>query len=233
MIIARRDLLMGGACVAAAGVAWYLEPRKHLNLLGGRKMDAVLPKTFGRWVSQADATLVQPLGKGTLAARLYSQAVQRIYQHEETGDEIMVLVAYGENQSDLLQLHRPEVCYPAVGFRLVFSAPAEVLLDGGGVLPVRRVTADMSERRENIVYWTRLGEFLPTDGASQGEARLAMAMKGYVADGMLFRCSKLGPSDEENFSALESFVREILVAVAPRDRPAIIGTALTNATRKS
>lgn len=230
-MIARRDVLMGGACLVGAGGAWYLKPRKHLNLLAGRKMDAIVPARFGPWVGQSDTNLIQPVAEGSLADRLYSQSVTRIYLNEVTRDEIMVLIAYGDNQSDLLQLHRPEACYPAVGFRLVLSAPANVPLGDGAILPVRRVTADRTERRENIVYWTRLGEYLPTNGTKQGEARLAMAMRGYVADGMLFRCSKVGVDDATNFAALEGFIAELVRATAPRDRPALVGSELAKAIK--
>ena len=30
----------------------------------------------------------------------------------------MLMIAYGESQSDRLQLHHPEVCYTAQGFRV-------------------------------------------------------------------------------------------------------------------
>ena len=36
-----------------------------------------------------------------------SEMIQRIYLHQVTGDQVMVLIAYGDTQSDLLQLHRP------------------------------------------------------------------------------------------------------------------------------
>ena len=31
----------------------------------------------------------------------------------------MLSIAYGKNQSDALQLHKPEICYPAQGFTLL------------------------------------------------------------------------------------------------------------------
>jgi EpsI family protein len=35
------------------------------------------------------------------------------------GYRIMLSIAYGKNQSDALQLHKPEICYPAQGFTLL------------------------------------------------------------------------------------------------------------------
>ena len=226
-MIGRRDLILGASGLFAAGAAYQLEPRRHISLLGERKMDSILPTAFGAWTSQSDEGLVKPLAEGSLAARLYSQSVSRLYSHANGRDAVMMLVAYGDNQSDLLQLHRPEACYPAVGFNLLYNAPWAVPLGHGAMLPSRRVTAERAERRENIVYWTRLGEYLPTDGTAQGRARLKTAMEGYIADGALFRYSMVGPEDAVAFQSLDRFVAELVNAVAPANRPALVGSALS------
>jgi len=228
-MIGRRDLILGASCLLAAGAAYQLTPRRHLSLLGPRKMEAVIPTAFGAWTSQGDADLVKPVAEGSLAAKLYSQSISRVYSHASGREDVMVLIAYGDNQSDLLQLHRPEACYPAVGFNLVLNTPTTVPLGHGAMLPGRRVTAERSERRENIVYWTRLGEYLPTDGTAQGKARLETAMQGYIADGVLIRCSKLGPDDATAFQQLNGFIAEMVNAVASANRPALVGTALSRA----
>ena len=228
-MIGRRDLILGATCLLAAGAAYQLTPRRHLSLLGPRKMDAIIPTVFGDWTAQTNADLIRPIAEGSLADRLYSQSVQRIYNHANGRDSIMMMVAYGENQSDLLQLHRPEACYPAVGFSLLLNAAATVPLGHGAILPSRRVTAVRADRRENIVYWTRLGEFLPTDGTAQGKARLETAMQGYIADGVLIRCSKVGEEDAIAFEDLNRFIAEMVRAVKPGDRPALVGTRLARA----
>jgi EpsI family protein len=224
-MIARRDLIFGGAFAAAAAGAYALKPRKKISLLGNRKMAAVVPTTFGRWESQTAEGLVQPETEGKLAAKLYSEMVSRIYHNGVTGDAVMMLIAYGDTQSDLLQLHRPEACYPAVGFRLALSEETRVPLGNGAILPARRVVAERTERRENIIYWTRLGEFLPASEGSQREARLLTAMKGYIPDGALFRFSTVR-DDGRSFSTLDSFIASMIHAVAPATRPALVGTAL-------
>lgn len=226
-MIDRRDLLMGGLCFGAAATAYRLKPRNRLNLLGDRKMASVVPTTVGPWQSQTEDSLVQPLTEGKLAARLYSEIVSRIYAHTETGDEIMMLIAYGDTQSDLLQLHRPESCYPAVGFQLVQSAPRPVPLAGAAAIPGRRVVAERGERRESIVYWTRLGEYLPSGAGSQREARFLNAVHGYIPDGALFRFSTLR-RDEAAFTNLDRFIADMVMAVKPGDRRALVGSKLAS-----
>lgn len=223
-MIARRDLFFGGACLIAAGAAYSLKPRKQLVLLSGGKMADGLPLTVGDWTAENFDGLVQPKTEDELAAKLYSEMVGRIYHQASTGAAVMMLVAYGGKQSDVLQLHRPEVCYPAVGFNLVSSTSAKLPLAGGGKLPVRRVVAAAQGRQENIVYWARIGEDLPDSGSEQRKVRLENALKGYVPDGVLVRFSVIGSDSDAAFAVMDKFIPELLAAVAPDKRSALIGT---------
>lgn len=225
-MIARRDLLIGGACVAAAATGYALKPRKRLVLLKSGKMADALPIRVADWSSEDADGLVQPKSEGELAARLYSEMVGRIYHQASTGVAIMMLVAYGDTQSDMLQLHRPESCYPAVGFNLLSTEAGKLPLPGGESVPVRRVVAEAPGRRENILYWTRMGEYLPDSGGEQRKVRLETAMQGFVPDGGLFRFSMAGQDSQAAFKIMDQFVPALLAAVAVDKRPALIGTAL-------
>jgi EpsI family protein len=225
-MIDRRGLLLGAACLGAAGLAQGLRPHKRFSLLGKAKMADIVPVNFGAWTAQDNDGLVKPDTAGTLAGRLYNEILERIYRHAETGVEVMMLIAYGDTQSDLLQLHRPEACYPAVGFEIMSTAPAAISLHHGVSLPGRRVVAQKGDRLENIVYWTRLGEYLPTGSGEQRKARLLTAMHGYVPDGGLFRFSVLGPDRQAAFAYLDQFVAELMTAIQPNNRRGMVGSAL-------
>lgn len=225
-MIARRDVLIGGACAVAAGSAYALKPRKRLVLLQGAKMADVVPTRFGDWSAENSDGLVQPKTEGELAATLYSEMVGRIYHDLSSGQQIMMLVAYGDTQSDLLQLHRPESCYPAVGFNVTFSKEGRLRLPGGRDLPVRRVVAATADRQENILYWTRMGEYLPASAGEQRKVRLETAMEGFVPDGALIRFSMVGDDAGAAFGVMDRFIPDLLKAVAPGKRQALVGTAL-------
>lgn len=222
----RRDIFIGGACIVAAGAAYALKPRKRLVLLGGGKMADVVPINFGDWSAEQSDGLVQPKTEDELAATLYSEIVGRIYHQASTGAAVMVLVAYGDTQSDMLQLHRPESCYPAVGFNIVSSVASKLTLPGGAEVPVRRVVASAQGRTENIVYWTRMGEYLPASSGEQRKVRLQNAMDGYVPDGALIRFSLVDNDSKAAFRTLDAFIPELLAAVASGKRRALIGTQL-------
>lgn len=229
-MVARRDLILGLAAVAAAGAAYQLTPRKKvLLLLEHAKMADIVPVVFGPWSAAADPNLVTPDTTGKLAALLYSELVSRVYTNEQTGREVMMLIAYGDTQSDLLQLHRPESCYPAVGYELKMTAPAAIRLADAAVLPGRKVVAVKGERQENIVYWARLGEFLPDSSRAQKVDRLRTAMRGYIPDGALFRFSDVSNDADGSIERLESFIRDLVTAIPPGKRRAILGTQLANA----
>lgn len=222
----RRDLIIAGLGLAAAGTAEYLRPRKRLVLLKGSTIERLVPITFSSWSSETASGLVSPDQAGKLAKTLYSEIVERTYHDAHTGAEVMMLAAYGDTQSDLLQLHRPEVCYPAVGFKIDSAKEADIPVSGTAVLPARKVVAEQQGRRENIVYWTRLGEMLPQSAKAQRAALFKNAVHGFVADGILMRCSIVGDTTE-SFQLLDRFVPDLLTAVNRAQRPALIGTRLT------
>lgn len=223
----RRDLVIGGACLTAVGAAYALKPRKRLILLAEGKMASLLPLTLDDWSAENADGLVQPKSEDSLAAALYSEMVGRIYHEASTGKAVMMLVAYGDTQSDLLQLHRPETCYPALGFNLVSTKATELPLPGGLALPVRRVVATTRDRQENIVYWTRMGEYLPRSGGEQREVRLRTAIAGYIPDGALIRFSVIGNDESDAFALMNRFILKLLEAIPTTKRKALIGTQLS------
>jgi EpsI family protein len=226
----RRDVLLGGALLAAAGGAAALTPRNRLVLLGDQKLDDIIPDRIGAWTHIQSNGFVLPKSPGSLADRLYSQTLTRLYAAPDM-PPVMLVIAYGAVQNDLLQLHRPEVCYASVGFIISASQRAMVDLGGGAELPVRELTARTESRVEEICYWTRIGDDLPTSGSEQRLVKLRQQMRGYLADGILVRMSTLGIEGETQFALLRRFAAEMIDAVKPADRPVLIGRPLAAATK--
>jgi EpsI family protein len=224
-MIARRDLIVGAACLGGAGVAYALQPRRHVTLLEhGRTVEGIVPRAFGSWRSQDVTDLVAPKIEDSLASQLYGETVGRIYRNMDTGEEIMTLLAHGDSQTEDLQLHRPEVCYPAFGFLLSHDVPIDVGLGHNVAIPARRLVAEAPDRRENIVYWARLGEFLPIDRREQQVDRLATAMRGDIADGLLARFSMLGADSAGAIAVIQRFIPLLVRATAPANRNVLIGS---------
>jgi EpsI family protein len=225
----RRDILISAACAAAAGLAYELKPHKHVSLQGSAKLEQIVPSRFGDWVSKDVSDLVAPTTPDSFAARLYNETVGRVYSHPSSPLQVMMLLAHGSTQSNNLQLHRPEVCYPAFGFAITHAESIRVSLAAGIDVPSRRLIALAPERREHIVYWSRLGEYLPVTGAEQRLDRLTTSMHGIVADGLLARFSVVGADASVIFPFLTSFIAELIRAVPSDHRAGLIGSVRAQA----
>jgi len=219
----RRELLLSLPLLAAAGSALALTPRKTLNLLGDKRLEDAIPLNVGSWhVTPSNAMILPEATEGSLADRLYSQTVSRLYL-SDTELPVMMVVAYGDTQSDQLQLHRPEVCYTAVGFQVSSSHKVDVPVGAAMPLPARELVATSSQRVEPILYWTRIGDYLPASGSEQRWLKLKTEMRGYVADGVLVRLSSVGLPPAESFAGLQKFARAMLEVTDPAALAALVG----------
>lgn len=220
----RREFLIGGACALTAGAAYAATPRERMSLLGKAKLEDLVPRAFGAWSELPSNSVVVPQSDDSLAARLYAQTVTRVFVNNSDGTGVMALFAYGDTQSDQLQLHRPEVCYPAFGFAVIESVPVNIALSQGAVIPARRLTAQSALRTEHVAYWTRIGEYLPQNGDEQRSAKLRTAFQGIVPDGILVRISNLQTTPEDGFAVNQRFAAQLIDAMPKKALPALIGT---------
>jgi EpsI family protein len=150
----------------------------------------------------------------------------RVYQNS-SGDYVMLALAYGDTQSDVLQLHRPETCYPAFGFAVSDFSRGTVDI-GAAHVETRSMVAKATDRLENVTYWTRIGEYLPTTQAEQREDKLRIALAGIIPDGILVRASSLGADSERSLALNHGFLRDLVLAIDPKELPVFIGTRLAN-----
>jgi EpsI family protein len=229
-VIARRDLLIGAACISAAAAGAALKPRRRVSLLAQNESLAdIVPAKFGAWRSEDVGDPMAINGPETLSARLYNQLVTRVYTNDETQGSVFMLLAYGGQQTDELQLHRPEICYPAFGFSLLQNEPTTLDIAKGVVVPARRILADSESRRESVIYWTRMGEYLPASGGQQREDRFRIAMQGIIPDGLLSRFSTTASDSTDAWRHIETFVAALITATPANHRRVLIGTERANA----
>jgi EpsI family protein len=224
MRIARRDMIVGLLCASAAGAAVAARPRDAVALIGDDALDAMVPKRIGAFEDGDASGLVVPQSDNSLAAQIYNQTLGRVYVGPE-GQAVMLLIAYGKTQNDSLQLHRPEVCYPAFGFAITRTAPVTVPIAPGVEIAARALTAEVEGRKEHILYWTRIGEYLPSTGSEQRMAKLRAQLSGVIPDGVLVRISNTVEDEDAALALNRAFAREMMAAIRPAARSGLIGTA--------
>lgn len=230
----RRDMIIGMTAAASLGAAEFLKPRRTIRLFQGIELEDAIPRRVGAWQEYNGGNVVAPVTPDSLADRLYSATTSRVFvSGDETVPPIMLLVAYGGAQSDLLQLHRPEACYPAVGLPIAERQLGTIPLAPGAAIPATFLSAVNGGALEDIVYWTRLGEAFPQDAKQQRSARLKAAMSGVVGDGMLVRASTYRTTEMPAWPALQLFLKEMMQEMGAKARPGFVGTQLSRAIASS
>jgi len=216
-------LILAVAMAITAASANHLKPK--LQLADARpvlKIEPSIPTAFSDWrIAEVSGGVVNPQQEALLNS-LYSEIITRTYVNEK-GLRVMLSIAYGKNQNDSFQVHKPEVCYPAQGFQLK-SNVAGSLETTWGQIPVRRIETSLgSQRLEPVTYWTTIGDYAVRSSTDKKIREVEYAMKGYIADGLLFRLSSIDNNTARAFEVHQQFARELLGAVSAGDRHRLSG----------
>ena len=211
-LLSRRKFALGLVFMSAAGVAAARQPTQNIDYLGKHKLEEVLPEKIGQWKFITSSGLVVP-PEDQMSRALYSQLLTRVYSDGENAP-IMLLVAQSASQTGILQIHRPEICYTAGGYRLSAIEPHAIALPTGPLQTIS-LSANADGATEQIVYWTRIGDHLPT---SWREQRIAVAMdnlRGRIPDAVMVRVSTYGNDKVAARASIDRFVRAMMNSIPP------------------
>lgn len=184
-------------------------------------LDVVVPKSFGEWTELP--TQVQVVNPQTqqLLNSLYSQTLTRTYV-DSHGYRVMLSMAYGDDQREGLAAHRPEVCYPAQGFKLGKIEDGSLATPFGGI-DVRRLATSLGARNEPVTYWLTVGDQVIKNRAEKRFAEIRLALTGQIPDGLLFRVSSIDPDNARGYAMQEKFTADLLSAVPVAARRQLSG----------
>lgn len=216
-------LLVGLAMLAAAGLALALTPRLKLADQGPMvDLESMIPRQFGEWTEQGTiASLVVSPDVQALLNKIYNQTLTRVYVSGR-GERIMLSIAYGSDQSYSMQVHRPEMCYPAQGFEIKHLSRGSFHF-GETELPVIRMVASLGARIEPITYWVMMGEAAVRGNWEQHLARLKYGLTGKIPYGLVIRVSTISADEAQSYRVEERFLRDMLGAVPPNYREVLVG----------
>jgi EpsI family protein len=218
----RRSVLMAGsmAAVAAATAA-----ARHA-LVDGQKAEPpqllrIVPREFAGWRELATPATVVSAQTQEMLQSIYNEILARVYAAAD-GYQVMLSIAYGGDQRGMLRAHKPEVCYPAQGFKLLDSADT-VLATEHGPIPARTLRTVLGPRHEPVMYWFA---YAGRTSASAWERRLQslrLTLTGQVPDGLLFRVSSIDADAPRAWARQGDFVRALLGACTPMARARLAG----------
>lgn len=219
----RVGLMLAVLMFAASLLAHAFTPKTKLIQLQPReKLEVLLPNQFGDWRGQPATGIViaDPQAQENLN-RLYTEIVSRTYV-DSRGRQIMLSIAYGEDQRDSMSMHYPEVCYPSQGFRTISNRIGQVSTPYGSI-QVKRLEMALGQRHEPVTYWTMIGEYQSFGGVDKKLNEMRYGMKGVVPDGLLFRVSSIASNSDTAFHDHEEFVATLLGSVSQDARKRLAG----------
>jgi len=211
------------AILGSAVLAQAMIPRQRMaRSVESFNLETIIPERFGEWTYLPRIRLIQPVEPGGLVDDLYSQVLGRGYVDRD-GHVVMLLVAYGPSQSGQIQLHRPEVCYVASGFRILQAFQGEIAYRDDISWKIRRLSTQLEQRVEPISYWMRVGNDIVADYVAQKTTQLKYSLRGILPDGILVRVSNVDLPAEAAYALHDRFIRDLLDAIGPKNLQPFIG----------
>lgn len=220
----RRALILAGAMASTAAVSVVARPpRPDAATVPSLRLDSLFPQRFGDWREDplSHAFVRVDVGQAKPYQGLYDQTLERTFV-DSRGRRVMLSVAYGQEQTSNLQLHRPEVCYRYSGYEIADITPGTLRLDGRPVAATR-LFATLPGRPEPVTYWTLLGGAVVADLSAWRRRRISAALRRQLLDGLLVRVSTIDPEPARAHELHARFADELVLAIAPADRYKVIG----------
>lgn len=210
--------------LASAAAASFMRPTASLaDQRPPIELDTMIPARFGEWREQLQAPvhIVDPEQQATID-RIYSKTISRSYINA-SGYRIMLVIAYGKDQSDALSLHKPEVCYPAQGFKLLEQQNERLDMPDRSI-DARRLVTHLGQRFEPVTYWTVIGDHVTRGGVDKKLAEMRYGLSGTVPDGMLVRVSSIDRDAAQAHRIQAEFATALIGSIAPENRARFSGS---------
>lgn len=211
----------------ASGLALALRPtQKIADLRPPIDLEKIIPVAFGEWHQEhQDSVQVVDPQQQEMIERIYTQTLSRTYINTH-GYRVMLAIAYGDDQRDSMQVHYPEICYPAQGFSLK-GKETGILNTASGAIPVTRILTNLGQRNEPVTYWTIVGERVFQGGIQKKLVEMSYGLNGEIPDGILIRVSSIDAETDNAYRMQTQFVDQMLHTLAPEHRQRLNGSPLT------
>jgi EpsI family protein len=228
MNIQLRNFILLAFMLVASGLTLALNPTQKIAAQGSlTDLETLIPTSFDGWREELNKSvqIIDPQQK-ELIDKIYTQTLSRTYVNTN-GYRIMLSMAYGDDQRDGMQMHYPEVCYPAQGFVLQ-DRQNGTLVTSNGSIPVTRILTSLGHRNEPVTYWTTVGDQVFQGSIQKKLFEMKYGLDGKIPDGMLIRVSSIDNNPSNAYEMQSQFANKMLNALAPENRQRLNGKPQTN-----
>lgn len=220
----RRELLCAGLMAGGGLAALALRPARPDASFLPPDLAAIVPRTVGNWQATSAQDAVLPPADA-LSQSIFNGYLVRGYA--ATGwPPLVMVIAFGAVQSYNLQLHQPEACYPASGFKL--SARHAINL---GSTPATFLNASTDTVDESLIYWMRTGQEFPRTIWDQRLAIARAALSAKTVDGVLVRLSVRNTAPDRALAVISDFAMKLQQELKPGDRSLLFGDPVIGTER--
>lgn len=228
--VSRRLLIALGMMLFSAVLSAWMKPQWPENQYTAGTLAQGIPSQFGSWTEIASTLQVANLTVAQDGERTnetpYDEVVSRIYR-DRGKSTVMLAIAYAAVQQQEVKIHRPDLCYPSQGFRVlsVTNTPLPNVAGKAAPINVVHMLSSRDQRVEAVVYWLRTGA---NYGQRMWDGRLEIftqGLHGKVPDGVLVRASKIisNPAEADAaYASLEAFLVQLSHAASPSAKALLI-----------
>jgi EpsI family protein len=219
----RTGIVVLALMFAASALAYALKPTQKLADLHPReKLETLIPIQFGDWrgLPANNIVIADPQMAESLS-RIYTETLSRTYV-DSRGRQVMISIAYGDDQRDGMSMHYPEVCYPAQGFQSRSAKKGQIDTPYGSIR-VKRLEMVLGQRLEPITYWAMIGEYQSLGGVEKKMNEMRYSLKGAIPDGLLFRVSSIGRETQIAQREHEEFIVALLGVLSAEAKQRLAG----------
>lgn len=209
--------------LASSGLAVALRPGKKIaEERPPIALDIIVPNAFADWSEEKQSIpqIVDPQQKVKID-KIYSHILNRTYVNGN-GYRVMLSIAYGSDQRDSMQVHKPEICYPAQGFVLHSQQVGRIAIANGSI-PVTRILTSQGQRIEPVTYWITLGDQVILNSIQKKRAEVRYSFNNQIADGMLVRVSSIDVDANRAYLMQDQFLKKMISAISPASQPRFVG----------
>lgn len=220
----KASILLGILMCTVSVLAYTAKPTKLLaNFAEREPLVKEMSVQIHGWREQlADTAFVVDPTQLEVLNYLYSETFSANYS-DSANSSIMLSIAYGKDQSDGRDVHKPDLCYPAQGFAVIEARDVQVALDDRRSIVVRYMKTQKGQRIEPLIYWTTAGNYLYQNKLEKKLVAFKYSTHNLIPDGMVVRVSMLQKAPEADLNTLVAFVKDWYTSLPEAQRGRFFG----------